>query len=113
MTDLELLECAQSVYEFLIDDEDINLNKSFNSFMEFHTFKKMNETLTRYGCCKENGVVDMVGFTTMLNNRFKLYDIDIFEERMINDPKSFFSTTISHNFYRTILRELKLNLCLS
>lgn len=44
MTDLELLECAQSVYEFLIDDEDINLNKSFNSFMEFHTFKKMNET---------------------------------------------------------------------
>lgn len=55
----------------------------------------------------------MVGFTTMLNNRFKVYDIDIFEERMRNDPKSFFSTTISHNFYRTILRELKLNLCLS
>jgi len=80
--------------------------------MEFSTFMKMIETLTRYRCCKENGVADMVGFTIMLNNRFKLYDIDIFEERMRNDTKPFFSTTISHNFYRTILRELKLNLCL-
>ena len=48
MTDLELLECTQSLYDFLIDDNDIEKNKSHNSFMEIPSFKKMNETLRLY-----------------------------------------------------------------
>lgn len=113
MTNIELLECAQSVYDFLIDDTYIILNKSFNSFMEIQSFKKMNDTLVNYNFCKESEISDMVGFTTMLNNRFKLYDVDIFEERMINDPKAFLSNKKSQEFYKTILRELKLNLYLN
>jgi hypothetical protein len=113
MTDLELLECTQSIYDFLLDDVVVNgPNRSFNSFMEIESFIKMNETLIKYNFCKGSGVSDMVGFTSMLNNEFEIYDDDIFKERMANDPKSFFSTTKSHEFYKIILRELKIKLYL-
>jgi hypothetical protein len=113
MTDLELLECAQSVYDFLIDDTDIRLNKSFSSFNEIPVFKKMNETLVKYDFVKDSGVADMILFTNLLNSKYGIYDVDVFGERMKNDPKSFFSSTKSHDFYRTILRDLKLKLCLN
>ncbi len=113
MTDLELLECAQSVYDFLIDDTDIRLNKSYNSFMEVPAFKNMNYTLIKYEFTKHSGVADMVLFTLTLNGLYKIYDQNDFRELLRNRPKDFFSTTKSHDFYRTILRELKLNLCLS
>ena len=112
MTDLELLECAQSVYDFLIDDNDIRLNKSFSSFNEIPAFKKMNETLVKYDFVKDSGVADMILFTNFLNSKYGIYDVDVFGERMKNDPKSFFSSTKSHDFYRTILRDLKLKLYL-
>ncbi len=113
MTDLELLECAQSVYDFLIDDTDIRLNKSYNSFMEIPAFKNMNDTLIKYEFTKHSDVADMVLFTITLNGLYKIYDQNDFRELLRNRPKDFFSTTKSHDFYRTILRELKLNLCLS
>ncbi len=118
MTDLELLECAQSVYDFLIDDTDIRLNKSFSSFNEIPVFKKMNETLVKYDFVKGSDVAtksiaDMILFTNFLNSKYGIYDVDVFGERMKNDPKSFFSSTKSHDFYRTILRDLKLKLCLN
>ena len=49
MSDLELLECAQSVYDFLTDDIDIRPNLSFRSFNEIPSFKKMNDTLEKFG----------------------------------------------------------------
>jgi hypothetical protein len=111
MTDLELLECTQSVYDFLIDDTDIRLNKSFSSFNEIPVFKKMNEVLVKYDFGSD--VADMILFTNFLNSKYGIYDVDVFGERMKNDPKSFFSSTKSHDFYRTILRDLKLKLCLN
>jgi hypothetical protein len=110
MTDLELLECTQSVYDFLIDDTDIKLNKSFNSFMEITTFKKMNDTLTKYDFVRHSGVADMVLFTLTLNGVYKIYDQNYFRKLLRDTPKDFFSSTKSHDFYRTVLRDLKLSL---
>jgi hypothetical protein len=97
MADLELLECTQSVYDFLIDDTDIRLN----------------DTLIKYDFTKHSDVADMVLFTITLNGLYKIYDRNDFRKLLRDTPKDFFSTTKSHDFYRTILRELKLNLCLS
>lgn len=113
MTNLELMECAQSVYDFLIDDTDIRLNKSFNSFNEIPAFKKMSETLIKYEFVRYSDVADMVLFTLTLNGVYKIYDQNSFRKLLRDTPKDFFSSTKSHDFYRTILRELKLNLCLS
>jgi hypothetical protein len=113
MTDIELLECTQSVYDFLIDDTDIRLNKSFNSFMEIPTFKKMNDTLIRYEFTKHSDVADMVLLTLTLNDVYKIYEQNSFKKLIRNSPKDFFSSTKSHDFYRIILRDLKIKLCLN
>ena len=112
--DLEkLLECAQSVYDFLIDDTDIRLNKSYNSFMEIPAFKKMNDTLIKYEFAKYSDVADMVLLTLTLNGLYKIYDQNDFRKLLRDTPKDFFSSTKSQDFYRTVLRELKLNLYLN
>ena len=116
MTDLELLECAQSVYDFLIDDTDdtdIRLNKSFSSFNEIPVFKKMNETLVKYDFLKDSGVADMILFTLTLNGLYKMYEQNYFRKLIRTSPRDFFSSTKSHDFYRIILRDLKLKLCLN
>ena len=112
MTNLELIECTQSVYDFLIDDTDIRLNKSYDSLMEIPAFKKMNQTLIKYEFLKYSDVGDMVLFTLTLNGLFKIYDQNDFRKLLRDTPRSFFSSTKSHDFYRTILRELKLKLYL-
>lgn len=111
MTDLELLECVQSVYDFLIDDTDIRLNKSFSSFNEIPVFKKMNEKLVKYDF-EDSGVADMILFTLTINGVFRIYEQNDFRESIRNNPKDFFSSTKSHDFYRIILRDLKLKLYL-
>jgi hypothetical protein len=113
MTNIELLECAQSVYDFLIDDADIKSNKSYDSFMEIPAFKKMNDTLIKYEFAKYSDVADMVLFTLTLNGLYKIYNQNDFRKLLRDTPKDFFSTTKSHDFYRTILRDLKLKLYLN
>ena len=113
MTDLELLECVQDFYDFLIDDTDIRLNKSFSSFNEIPVFKKMNETLVKYDFEKDSGVSDIILFTLTLNGLYKIYEKNDFRKLIRNNPKDFFSSTKSHDFYRIILRDLKLKLYLN
>lgn len=109
MIDLELLECAQSVYDFLTDDIDIRLNLSFD---RVGLINRMNEVLIRNGFGeKECG--DMILFTLVINSKWKIYDQGEFRILLRNNPKDFFSSTKSHDFYRTIIRDLKLSLCLS
>jgi hypothetical protein len=110
MTDLELLECTQSLYDFLIDDNDIEKNKSHNSFMEIPSFKKMNETLVKYEFV--HGQKNMVLFTLTLNDVYKIYEQNDFRQLLRNRPKDFFSSKECHNFFKTILRQLKVNLTL-
>ena len=127
MTDLELLECTQSVYDFLIDDTDISSivsaggvrYKSFSSFNEIPAFKKMNETLVKYDFVKDSGVADMILFTLTLNDLYKIYEQNDLRKLMKTSPKDFFSTNqqvvlvttlAAHEFYKAILRDLKLKL---
>ena len=110
MTNLELLECTQSVYDFLIDENDIRLNKSYNSFMEIPAFKNMNDTLTKYDFGNEwSERSEMVLFTLTLNDLYKIYDQNDFRKLLKYKPKDFFSSKESHNFFKTILRQLKVN----
>lgn len=113
MTDLELLECVQSVYDFLTDDTDIRPNLSFSSFNEITSFKKMNDTLEKFGFIGSGLNPDMATFTIIVNNRFQIFKVYEFRQLLRNNPKDFFSTTKAHDFYRTIIRDLKLSLCLS
>lgn len=115
MTDLELFECAQSVYDFLVDDIDINLNITFNSFMNIPSFSKMNEILKKYDFGSEEYISDsdIIVFTLVLNSKFKIYDQNNLRNLLKENSKNFFSTTKSHDFYRTIIRDLKLKICLS
>lgn len=127
MTDLELLECTQSVYDFLIDDTDISSivsaggvrYKTFSSFNEIPAFKKMNETLVKYDFVKASGVADMILFTLTLNDLYKIYEQNDFRKLMKTSPKDFFSSNqfpkkeaTTHEFYKAILRDLKLKLLL-
>jgi hypothetical protein len=108
MTDIELLECTQSVYDFLIDDTDIhNIGSS-----KYHAFKKMNDTLIRYEFTKHSDVADVALLTLTLNGVWKIYEQNDFRKLLRDTPKDFFSSTKSHDFYRTILRDLKLKLYL-
>ena len=90
MTDLELLECAQSVYDFLIDDTDIRSNMSFSSFNEIPVFKKMNETLVKYDFVENSDVADMVLFTLTINGLFRIYEQNDFRKLIRTSPKDFF-----------------------
>ena len=116
MTDIELLECTQSVYDFLIDDTGVKLNRSYDSLTEIPVFKKMNETLIKYdfgsGTPQGQGS-NMILFTLTLNGLYKIYEQNDFRKLIRNSPRDFFSSTNSHDFYRIILRDLKLKLCLN
>jgi len=101
LKDIEILECAQSVYFFLTDNTDIKLNKSFESFMDIPSFQKMNIVLKNYN-------TDMIPFTHFLNCKYQISN-----ELWCESPKEFFSTTKSHDFYKSIIRNLKLKICLS
>ena len=100
MTDTEILECGQSIYDFLLDDTDIQTNMPF---MEMPSFKKMNDVLS-----KNN--TDMVPFTEFLNSKYNIYPKPLWWNF---SARQFFSTTKALDFYKTILRDLKLKSCLS
>ena len=109
MNNIDILECAQSVYDFLIDDTDIRLNLSS---YEVPAFKRMSEVLIRNGF-GEKECVDMILFTLVINSKYKIYDQGEFRILLRKNPLDFFSSTKSHDFYRIIIRDLKLNLVIS
>ena len=94
MSDKDLLECCQSVLDFLCEDDS----------SEFPTPKQkiMDEVLTKNGWGHENG---NFGFTEYLNNLFQMgYEI----QSQDGSFKPFFSSEQSRNFYRHFVRKLKL-----
>lgn len=95
------LECAQAVYNFLIIDESHLLNV-VGSFDKLPHYKEMLSVLESYQ------MGDMVSFTHYLNNKYKI--ISASELWIPGNAKTFFSTEKSHNFYKQIIRNLKINL---
>lgn len=97
MSDKDLLECCQAVLDFLCEDDDATWRTS-----EIPTPKQkiMDEVLNRNGWSH-----DMVGFTEYLNNLFQMgYEI----QSQDGSFKPFFSSDQSRNFYKHLVRKLKL-----
>jgi hypothetical protein len=107
MSDKDLLECCQSILDFLCEDDFDWKTKNLpaNTFREIPTPKQkiMDDVLIRNGWGKGSG--DMIGFTEYLNNLFKMgYQIKDENENY----KPFFSSEESRNFYKHFVRQLKL-----
>jgi hypothetical protein len=111
MKDKEILECAESVYEFLLDDSTKKYSrqmilKRMSSFEDIPAFSNMMKTLKKYD-------TEMIPFTMYLNDKYNIHESWLFNTILTTSPKEFFSTTKAKDFYKIIIRELKLNLCLS
>jgi len=101
-TDLEILECSQSVYNFLVIDESHLINV-VGGFDKLPHYKEMLEVL------ETHKMGDMVSFTHYLNDKYKISSDPLW---VPGNAKTFFSTDKSHNFYKQIIRNLKINLLL-
>lgn len=101
MSDKDLLECCQSILDFLCEDYDATC-RTRNVSLEIPTPKQkiMDEVLNRNGWSH-----DMVGFTEYLNNLFQM-GYQIKDES--GNYKPFFSSEQSRNFYKHFVRKLKL-----
>ena len=100
MKDKEILECAESVYEHLIDDTS---PKNYSSFENIPAFSNMMKTLKKYN-------TDMVPFTMYLNDKYHIHESWLFNTILTKSPKEFFSTTKAKDFYKSIIRNLKIEL---
>jgi len=88
MKDSEVLECAESVYQFLLDDSS---PKNYSSFENIPAFFNMTKTLKKHN-------IDMVPFTVYLNNRYNIHESWLFDVLMKNSPKEFFLHNKSKGF---------------
>lgn len=80
MSDLDILECSQAVYNFLIIDEWhlINVVGGFNKLPHY---KEMLEVLETYK------MGDMISFTHYLNDRYKK---KIYTQKLLSKFSNFF-----------------------
>lgn len=105
MKNSEILECAESVYKFLICEDD---HTGYNSIDDIPSFRNMNEVLTKYN-------TDMVPFTIFLNNGEPLWDKNKLPTHCLPNGtpiQEFFSTENSRSFYKGVIRRLKIEMCL-
>ena len=101
MKNSEILECCEAVVEFL-ENENVDWrgrNLSFSVVTMTPEYHKMIEVIRKY----EMG--DMISFTKYLNNKYKIYPDPLWEAT----AKEFFATDKGINFYKTIVRDIKIN----
>jgi len=96
----DVLECAESVYQFLLDDTS---PKNYSSFEDIPAFSNMTKTLKKHN-------TDMVPFTMYLNGKYHIHESWLFDIILTKSPKEFFSTTKAKDFYKSIIRNLKIEL---
>jgi hypothetical protein len=104
MTDLEILECCQSIINFLEEDTELSNIYGFDTPSNI----KMIDTLTKY----KFGVFDdklihlspMADFSIKINQKYKIHD-----KLWDKNSKEFVSTQKGKDFFKQIIRELKLN----
>ena len=98
MTNIELLKCSQSIYDFLIESDVNWRNSNLLDTFETPMLKKMDKILTKHG-------FDMVEFTYHLNKIYRIYSEPLWD----SSAKDFFASTKGVNFYKIAIRNLKLN----
>ena len=86
------VKCAESVLNFLLEGETEGII-SIPTPMQ----KKMDDGENK---------TDMLPFTQYLNHKYKIYDGLLWSY----SAKEFFSTTKAVNFYRKLIRKLKIDL---
>lgn len=91
------LECCIAVYLFLIDESEPVMTKGLTSI---ESLDNMIMTLSKYG-------TDMIPFTNYLNKKYNSSEV-LWQDRAIE----FFATTKAISFYKKIIRDLKIKLCL-
>lgn len=89
------VKCAETVLNFLLEDQPQDKMPILPTPMQ----KKMDDMLG------ENNT-DMLPFTQYLNHKYKIYDGLLWSY----SAKEFFSTTKAVNFYRKVIRKLKIDL---
>ena len=99
------LKCAESVLEFLLEsypkEKIYRLKKGITSvYNDLTTTQEIMENILN-----ENNV-DMLSLTQHLNYKYNIYDGLLWSYSV----KEFFYTTKAINFYRKVIRELKIDL---
>ena len=97
MTISEELKCCELV---LIHLNDESYPKS--NFNDHPPFQLMWDYLMKHN-------FDMISFTEYLNEKYDIQKIPLW----VNTAKEFYATDKGKNFYKTIIRNHKLELCLS
>lgn len=92
--------CGCELVLIHLDDESFDISNGFGDFNEHSPFKEMQEYLKSKGH-------DMISFTNYINEKYKIQKEPPLWEYT---AKEFYATTKSRNFYKTIIRTLKLEL---
>ena len=108
MTDLEILECCQSILDFLeenLTEEELNFH-GFDTPMN----KKMRSILKKHGFEKREGdklmhTIPMAAFCLDMNQKYKIHD-----KLWDKEAREFFATNKSRDFLKQIMRDLKINI---
>ena len=94
---LEELKCCELVLTHLLDE-----SYPVSNFADHPPFKAMWDYLSE----REH---DMISFTEYMNDKYHIQEKPLW----VNTAKEFYATTRSRIFYKTIIRNHKLELCLS
>ena len=108
MTDLELLECCQSVIDFLTkSEEEYKMIKSFNT----PSGENMDIVLNKYGFERNNDETNMTRFIIFLNKRYGFYEEPLWGTK--NTRVDFFKCGAENSkaiiLLKSSIRNLKIN----
>lgn len=92
-----ILECSQSVLNFLIKDSD-GIKDGIISLVFLPHYEDAFRVIEKYK------MGDLTSFTKYLNKRYKIMREPIWKYT----ARDFFSTDTSKDFYKVIIRDLKL-----
>ncbi len=104
MSNLDLLECCQSVLNFIQDKDDGLIN-----FTESETMKEMDRVLSKNDFKSSVFGTNMINFMRWLSNEYNFDSPDIYD-----DGRSYFSDGFkfpeapAKTFLKAVIREIKL-----
>ena len=102
MNDLDLLECCQSVLEFLCD------KKPLLNFNDSVTLQRMDRILNKNKFYSDSRGTNMVNFMRLLSDKYNFDSPDIYDDGRIYFSDGFkFSEAPAKTFLKVVIREIK------
>jgi hypothetical protein len=108
MDNLDLLECCQSVLNFIQDKDEVLINNVIN-FTESETMKEMDRVLVKNDFKSSVFGTNMMNFMRWLSNEYNFDSPDIYD-----DGRSYFSDGFkfpkapAKTFLKAVIREIKI-----